>query len=74
MNDEQILMVKNIAVVLKLAEKTVYSMAQGGELLAFKIRGQGRVRKADFDPELAPKNGAKGNASEPRHPSEAATP
>lgn len=27
------------AAVLELAEKTVYTMAQAGEILAFKIRG-----------------------------------
>jgi excisionase family DNA binding protein len=32
-----------------VAEKTVYSMAQRGELPAFKVRGQWRLRRADLD-------------------------
>ena len=34
---------------LKLAEKTVYSMAQRGELPMFKVRGQWRIHRADFN-------------------------
>jgi excisionase family DNA binding protein len=49
MNDDQVLTIKDIAAILKLAEKTVYSMAQEGELPAFKIRGQWRTRRIDFD-------------------------
>jgi len=46
---EEVLTIKDIAEILKLAEKTVYSMASSGELPAFKIRGQWRVRRADFE-------------------------
>ena len=46
---DEILTVQEIATVLKLAEKTVYSMAQAGELPAFKVRGQWRIRRVDFD-------------------------
>jgi len=49
MGDDQILTIKDVAANLKLAEKTVYSMAQNGELPAFKIRGQWRLRGVDFD-------------------------
>lgn len=49
MTPEAVLTIKEIASLLKLAEKTVYSMAQRGELPAFKVRGQWRVRKADFE-------------------------
>jgi excisionase family DNA binding protein len=48
-NEDQILTIKEIAAILKLAEKTVYSMAQDGELPAFKVRGQWRMRRTDFD-------------------------
>ena len=48
MSDE-VLTVKEVAGLLKLAEKTVYSMAQKGELPAFKVRDQWRIRRADFD-------------------------
>jgi excisionase family DNA binding protein len=49
MNEDQVLTIKDIATILKLAEKTVYSMAQDGELPAFKVRGQWRTRRIDFD-------------------------
>ena len=44
MADDRILTIKDVAAILKLAEKTVYSMAQNGELPAFKVRGQWRLR------------------------------
>lgn len=46
---DEILTIQEIAVLLKLADKTVYSMAQAGELPAFKVRGQWRVRRVDFE-------------------------
>ncbi len=46
---DEILTIQEIAALLKLADKTVYSMAQAGELPAFKVRGQWRVRRVDFD-------------------------
>lgn len=49
MSEDQILTIKDVAAILKLAEKTVYSMAQDGELPAFKVRGQWRIRRVDFD-------------------------
>lgn len=48
MSDE-VLTIKEVAGLLKLAEKTVYSMAQQAELPAFKLRGQWRIRRVDFD-------------------------
>jgi excisionase family DNA binding protein len=49
MNHDQVLTIREVAEILKLAEKTVYSMAQDGELPAFKVRGQWRLRRVDFD-------------------------
>ena len=46
---DEVLTIKEIAELLKLAEKTVYSMAQRGELPMFKVRGQWRMHRADFD-------------------------
>lgn len=46
---DEILTIQEIAILLKLADKTVYSMAQAGELPAFKVRGQWRVRRVDFE-------------------------
>ena len=48
MSDE-VLTIKEVAALLKLAEKTVYAMANAGELPAFKIRGQWRIKRAELD-------------------------
>ena len=55
---DQILTIKDVAAILKLAEKTVYSMAQDGELPAFKVRGQWRIRRVDFEKWIAKQAGA----------------
>ncbi len=46
---DEILTIRDVAALLKLADKTVYSMAQRGELPAFKVRGQWRIRRVDLD-------------------------
>jgi excisionase family DNA binding protein len=46
---DEVLTIKEIAALLKLAEKTVYAMANEGELPAFKIRGQWRIKRAELD-------------------------
>jgi excisionase family DNA binding protein len=46
---DEVLTIKEVAALLKLAEKTVYLMAQGGEFPAFKARGQWRIRRSDLD-------------------------
>ena len=48
MSDE-ILTLPEVAQLLKVAEKTVYTMAQKGELPAFKVGGQWRFRRTDLD-------------------------
>ena len=48
MSDE-ILTVQEVAALLKVADKTVYTMSQKGEIPAFKVRGQWRFRRADID-------------------------
>jgi excisionase family DNA binding protein len=45
----EILNIREVAELLRGAEKTVYSIAQRGEQPAFKVRGQWRVRRADLD-------------------------
>ena len=57
-SEDQILTIKDVAAILKLAEKTVYSMAQDGELPTFKVRGQWRIRRIDFDKWIAKQAGA----------------
>lgn len=50
---DEILTLPELAQLLKVAEKTVYTMAQGGELPAFKVRGQWRFRRRDVDEWIA---------------------
>lgn len=46
---DEILTLPEVAQLLKVAEKTVYTMAQRGELPAFKVRGQWRFKRLDLD-------------------------
>lgn len=46
---DEILTLPEIAQLLKVAEKTVYTMTQKGELSAFKVRDQWRFTRADLD-------------------------
>jgi excisionase family DNA binding protein len=45
---DEILTLPEVAQLLKVAEKTVYTMAQKGELPAFKVGGQWRFRRTDL--------------------------
>ena len=49
MSNGEVLKLKDVATLLKVGEKTVYSMAQNGELPAFKVRGQWRFSRNDID-------------------------
>ncbi len=46
---DEILTLPEVAVLLKVAEKTVYTMAQRAEIPAFKVRGQWRFKRVDID-------------------------
>lgn len=46
---DEILRIKDVATLLKVGQKTVYTMAQSGELPAFKVRGQWRLSRKDID-------------------------
>ena len=46
---DDILIIRDVTALLKLPDKTVYSMAQQGELPAFKVRGRWRIRRVDFE-------------------------
>lgn len=50
---DEILTVADVAKLLKVAEKTVYTMAQCAELPCFKVRGQWRFRRQDLDAWMA---------------------
>lgn len=47
--EDPILTLPEVAVLLKVAEKTVYTMAQTGQIPAFKVRGQWRFKHEDID-------------------------
>lgn len=49
MGEAEVWTIKDLAHLLKVGEKTVYTMAQKGELPAFKVRGQWRFSKKDID-------------------------
>lgn len=46
---DEILTLPEVAGLLKVAEKTVYTMAQHAEIPAFKVRGQWRFKRVDID-------------------------
>lgn len=46
---DEALTIKEVAALLEFAEKTVYAMAQAGEISAFKIRGQWRIERTGID-------------------------
>lgn len=46
---DPILTLPEVAVLLKVAEKTVYTMAQKSQIPAFKVRGQWRFKHDDID-------------------------
>jgi excisionase family DNA binding protein len=45
---DEILTVPEVAKLLKVADKTVYTMVQNAELPCFKVRGQWRFRREDI--------------------------
>jgi excisionase family DNA binding protein len=49
MSGDEMLTMKEIATLLKIGEKTAYTMAQRGELPGFKVRGQWRFRRTDLE-------------------------
>lgn len=49
MSSDEILTIRDVAALLKIGEKTAYTMAQDGDLPGFKVRGQWRFRRSDID-------------------------
>ncbi len=49
MAEDEILTIREVGTLLKIGEKTAYTMAQSGELPGFKVRGQWRFRRSDID-------------------------
>ena len=48
-SQDDILTIPEVASLLKVAEKTVYGLAQKSDLPAFKVGGQWRFRRAAID-------------------------
>ena len=46
---DEILTLQDVADLLKVHRKTVYTMAQQGEIPCFKVRGQWRFQLSDID-------------------------
>lgn len=46
---EEVLRIKDVAALLKVGTKTVYTMAQNHELPGFKVRGQWRFSRSDIE-------------------------
>jgi len=57
---DEILTLIEVARLLKVAEKTVYTMAQQGDLPAFKVRGQWRFKRKDLDQWIEQQKAASG--------------
>ena len=49
MSQDEILTISDLASYLKVTEKTLYSLAQKGDLPGFKVGGQWRFRRAAID-------------------------
>jgi len=47
--DDEILTLRDVARFLKVSEKTVYRLAQSGDLPGFKAGGSWRFRRCDLD-------------------------
>ena len=62
---DEILTLPEVATLLKVAEKTVYTMAQKAQLPAFKVRGQWRFMRADLDAWIEDQKFAVGNKAGP---------
>lgn len=45
---DEIMTLPEVANLLKIAEKTVYTMSQKAEIPAFKVRGQWRFKRSDI--------------------------
>ena len=55
---DEILSIKEVAALHRLAERTPYAMANVGEIPAFEIRGQWRTKRAALDAQPRGRGGA----------------
>ena len=60
MGQDEILTIADVASYLKVTEKTLYGLAQKGDLPGFKVGGQWRFRRAAIDSWIDVKTSASG--------------
>ena len=63
---DEIMTLPEVANLLKIAEKTVYTMSQRSEIPAFKVRGQRRFKRSDIDDWIEAQKSAASNGSPPK--------
>lgn len=61
---DEILTIREVAALLKIGEKTAYTMAQSGELPAFKVRGQWRFARSDINAWIRARVGKSGSGDD----------
>ncbi len=49
MSQDEVLTLKEVAALLKIAERTAYMMVQRGDFPGFKVGGQWRFKRKDID-------------------------
>lgn len=49
MADAEILNIREVAALLRVADKTAYTLSQSGDLPGFKVGGQWRFRRRDIE-------------------------
>jgi excisionase family DNA binding protein len=60
---DEIMTLKEVAVYLKLAEKTTYRLAAEGKLPGFKAGGSWRFRRSDIEEWITQQSNSKKNQS-----------
>jgi excisionase family DNA binding protein len=69
--NEEILTIQEVANLLKVAHKTIYTMAQKGDLPAFKVGGLWRFRRQDIDAWISERVGQSSRVSTPSRTADA---
>jgi excisionase family DNA binding protein len=62
---DEIFTLDEVSAFLKAGKRTVYRLAQSGEIPAFKLGGTWRFRRSELDGWIASKIAAKGNKNNP---------
>jgi excisionase family DNA binding protein len=62
---DEIFTLDEVSAFLKAGKRTVYRLAQNGEIPAFKLGGTWRFRRSELDRWIASEIAAKGNKNNP---------